>query len=271
MSHIVASFTENNFSLLRSKIFDLHLVCRESLGALLRHLSRVASHSDKNGMGVEVLATRFCYPVLHGSEVLDGFINAKARCIDLNFSIEFFQLIPPKRLVMNDLIQNVHALFDEPTPSSPVSSNVTETTPTTHPYDSLFSSSELRQSTISTSAQLSSSSLPSVAATDCSRTSSLTGLLSPKTLTDGVEMSMQEQVIPKVRGVETLGNSEPAKVVAVPLTSVTEWRLQQSQLSPQPEGLTIPQNPPESMLSSTSDVPFSSATSLQTRPWGFSA
>jgi hypothetical protein len=82
MSHIVASFTENNFSLLRSKIFELHPVCRESLGALLRHLSRVASHSDKNGMDVEVLATRFCYPVLHGSEVLDGFINTKARCID---------------------------------------------------------------------------------------------------------------------------------------------------------------------------------------------
>jgi hypothetical protein len=54
----IARDTENNFTLLRSKIRELHLVHRASLGALLRHLLHVASHSDKNAMTVEKLASR---------------------------------------------------------------------------------------------------------------------------------------------------------------------------------------------------------------------
>jgi hypothetical protein len=34
-------------------------------------------------MTVEVLATCFCYPVLHGSKIMEGPVNAKARCDNL--------------------------------------------------------------------------------------------------------------------------------------------------------------------------------------------
>ncbi|KAI9460478.1 Rho GTPase activation protein [Lactarius psammicola] len=99
-----AKYTENDFSLLRSKIRELHPVHRASLGALLRHLLRVSSHSDKNAMTVEALATRFSYTVLRtGNAVLQGGVDVK-------------------KLVMEDLIQNAHALFDErPSPSPLVS------------------------------------------------------------------------------------------------------------------------------------------------------
>jgi hypothetical protein len=76
-----------------------------------------------------------------------------------------------------------------------------------------------------------------------------------------------EQVTPEVRGTEAvepeaLANSPPPEVVSVLPTSVTEWRLRQSQLPPQPEAVTTPQSPPESVLSSTSDLALSSVMSL---------
>jgi len=256
--------TENDFSLLRSKIRELHPVHRSSLGALLRHFSCVASHSDKNGMTAEVIASRFKYTILRGNEVLQDGVHVKT-------------------LVLEDLIQNAHTLFDERSAQTPPvpSSNVAETT-SIYTYGSLFLSPELPQSTtqhhgIPTPTHSSlSSSLPSDAATDSRRPPSPTGLLSPlvlglpssKTLTEGLETSSQDQVIPKVKGpkaAETLANSNAAEVESVPLTSVAEWRLHQSRLASQPEALTIPQSPPESVLSSTSDFPLSSATSLQTR------
>ncbi len=80
----IARYTENDFSLLRSKIREIHPVHRASLGALLRHLLRVASHSDKNAMTVEALATEFRYPILRGNRVLQDGVNAKARCVALS-------------------------------------------------------------------------------------------------------------------------------------------------------------------------------------------
>jgi hypothetical protein len=77
------NYTENDCSFLRSKIQELHPVHRESLGALLRHLSRVASHSDMNAMTVEALATGFRYTVLRGNVVLQDGVDVKVRCIDL--------------------------------------------------------------------------------------------------------------------------------------------------------------------------------------------
>ncbi|KAI9431834.1 Rho GTPase activation protein [Lactarius psammicola] len=77
-----ARYTENDFSLLRSKIREMHPAHRASLGALLRHLLRVASHSDKNGMTVGVLAAHFRYVVLRGNEVLQNGVHVKARSID---------------------------------------------------------------------------------------------------------------------------------------------------------------------------------------------
>ena len=58
--------------------------------------------------------------------------------------------------------------------------------------------------------------------------SRLQGLPSSQTLTEGVEATTQEQVIPEARdteAVETMANSTPPEVVSVPPTSVAEWRL----------------------------------------------
>ncbi|KAH8989369.1 Rho GTPase activation protein [Lactarius hatsudake] len=62
-----ARYAKNGFSLLRSKIRELPPVQRASLEALLRHLLRVSSHSDKNGMTVKSLAANFRYAVLRGN------------------------------------------------------------------------------------------------------------------------------------------------------------------------------------------------------------
>ena len=75
-------YAENDFSLWRSKIGKLHPVHKASLGALLRHLLRVASHSDQNSMPVEALAAHFRYVVLRGNEVLDDGVHVKACCDD---------------------------------------------------------------------------------------------------------------------------------------------------------------------------------------------
>ena len=184
---------------------------------------------------------------------------------------------------MEDLIINVHTLFDEhPSQAPPASSSdVTEST-SAHTYSSLVLSPQLPQRTenglvdrIPTSSQPSSASLPSDAAIDSRLTLSPTRLLSPPILgfpssnshTEGVKTTSQEEVISAVSGakaVETLANSTPAEVISVPPTSVDEWRLRQAHLTSPPEALTTPQNPPESVPSSMSNFRPSSATSLRT-------
>ena len=76
MSHLARN-TENDFSLLRSKIRELHPVYRACIGALLQHFSRVASHANKNAMAVKVLASRFSYAILRGNEVLQDGVHVK--------------------------------------------------------------------------------------------------------------------------------------------------------------------------------------------------
>jgi hypothetical protein len=79
-----ASHTANGFVLLQSRIHALPAVHRASLGALLWHLSRVASSSNKNGMGSKNLAFIFA-PLVFGD---DGFLNSQSqvRCILFSFS-----------------------------------------------------------------------------------------------------------------------------------------------------------------------------------------
>ena len=196
---------------------------------------------------------------------------------------------------MEDLIQNAHTLFDErPSESPPVPSSDVAEPKTAHTYSSLFLSPELPQSAevqaagstsrhrpgfvdgIPASTHSSFSSFPTDASPESRLTpppidllSPLLGLSSSKTLAEGVETTTQEQLIPEARGTEaimTLPNSTPPDVVPLPApTSVAEWRLHQSRLPPDPEALTTPQSPPESLLSSMSNVPLSSAMSLQTR------
>jgi hypothetical protein len=198
---------------------------------------------------------------------------------------------------LEDLIQHALALFDErPSPSPLVPSpDVADTSHTTSAYTrgSLFLSPEFPQlpevqtmgsttrhrprlvGTIPTFIQ-SSFLLPSDPAMESHLTPPPNAMLSPlpglslsNTPTEAVEATTQEQDIPKVRRtntVEKLAISIPAEPASVPpLTSaVAEWRLRQSRLSPQPEAMTIPESPPESVQSSTSNFPISSATSLQT-------
>ncbi|KAH9038036.1 hypothetical protein EDB83DRAFT_2524610 [Lactarius deliciosus] len=96
-----ARYTENDCSVLRSRIRELHPVHRASLEAVLQHLLLVASHSDKNAMNVKALAGQFCYTRL----------------------VVIFQLIVSKKLVMEDLIQNAYTLFDEHPPQSSFSTS----------------------------------------------------------------------------------------------------------------------------------------------------
>ncbi|KAH9051867.1 hypothetical protein EDB87DRAFT_1816926 [Lactarius vividus] len=89
-----ARYTENNCSVLRSRIRELHPVHRTSLQVVLQHLFIVASHSDNNSMDVKALAAQFCYTVFRGNAVLEGGVHVK-------------------KLVMEDLIENAYTLFDE--------------------------------------------------------------------------------------------------------------------------------------------------------------
>ena len=164
----------------------------------------------------------------------------------------------------DDLIQNAHVLFDEHSQSPSVPSTIVAETKSTHTYGSFFLRPELAQ-TVEPSDASSESRLtpPSV-----DLLSPLLGLSFSKTLTERVGTTVQEEPIPDAEG---LSNSTLLDVVPLCApTSVAEWRLHQSRLPPDPDMLRIPQSPPESVLSSMSDFPLSSATSLQTRMWGFS-
>jgi len=271
-------YAENDFPLLRSKIRELHPVQRASLEALLLHFFRVASHSDQNGMIVEALASVTHYSIFRGNDASQESIYAK-------------------QLVMEDLIQNVHTLFEErPPPSPTVPSPNVHTTMSTCTYSSSFLSPDSPQPAevqaldsttrpagiVAGTPTSTHPSLPSTsdAAVESRLTlppttllSPLLGLSSSKTLTEGVEATTQEQAIPKAgtTAVETLPNSTPQEVVSLPApTSVSEWRLHQSRLPSHPEALTTPHSPPESVPSSMSDFPLSSATSLQTGMRGLS-
>ena len=79
----IDEYTEDNFSLLRSKIRGLRPVHRESLKALLRHLLNVASNSDKNRVTVKELAYKFHIYVLGYDIIAEDGNYLKARCIDL--------------------------------------------------------------------------------------------------------------------------------------------------------------------------------------------
>jgi hypothetical protein len=189
---------------------------------------------------------------------------------------------------LEDLIQNVHTLFDDqPAASPPAPLPVAETTSF---ISGSFLSAEFPQLSgadaidpnirrvqlvrvIPTLTQSPFSSLPSGVALESRLTPSPTTFPGPflrlpssSTLVGGVETNSQEQVTPEVRGTEAVELeaqwNSPPEIVSVPPTFVDEWRLRQSQLPPQPEAATIPQSPPESVLSSTSDLPLSSVMSL---------
>lgn len=67
MLNHIADHAANGFVVLRSKIRRLPGVHRASLKALVEHLSRVASHADKNKMDAKNLAIVFS-PVVFGED-----------------------------------------------------------------------------------------------------------------------------------------------------------------------------------------------------------
>lgn len=77
----IGEYTKSHFSLLRSKIRELHPVHRASLEAFLQHLFQVAAHSDQNGMTVKILSSQLCGYVLGFDTVVTGGIHVKARYI----------------------------------------------------------------------------------------------------------------------------------------------------------------------------------------------
>ena len=176
--------------------------------------------------------------------------------------------MPPEIPVMEDLIQNAHTLFDErPSQPSPVSSSDVEETTSTDTYGAFFLSPEFSRPAdiqvtgstprhrpglvdgIPASTRFSFSLFPSDGAVVNRLTPPQTALLSPlrglsssNMLTEGAQTTTQE-----------------------PLTAA---RSTMAELLPHPEALTILQSPSESIPSSTSDCPLSSATSLRsTRMW----
>ncbi|KAH9007692.1 hypothetical protein EDB83DRAFT_2681746 [Lactarius deliciosus] len=100
-SRDLASHTANGFVLLRSRIQGLPAVHRTSLEALLWHLSRVASHSNKNGMDSKNLAFVFTPIVFGNDEVSQGGFGQSMQ-----------------DSVMETLIDNAHILLDECPPFS---------------------------------------------------------------------------------------------------------------------------------------------------------
>lgn len=76
MSRIVKD-TGKNLNLLSARIRKLRPKHRASLGAIFQHLSRVATHSDENGMTVEALVAQFTYAILRGNVVMQGGVDVK--------------------------------------------------------------------------------------------------------------------------------------------------------------------------------------------------
>ena len=72
MSERIADHAANDFVVLRSKIRRLPGVHRASLKALVEHLSRIASHADKNKMDAKNLAIVFSPVVFGEDEVPQG-------------------------------------------------------------------------------------------------------------------------------------------------------------------------------------------------------
>ncbi|KAI9455781.1 hypothetical protein BJY52DRAFT_622458 [Lactarius psammicola] len=277
-----ASFTENDFSLLRSRIHELPAVHKASLGALSQHLSLVASHADRNGMSPHDLASALALHVFGKGEVLQGNVDVKKLA---------------RASTMEVLIRNAQALFHEyPLPPTPPSSAQTEETTSIISYGSLFLSPEFPQypevqpmipvlrprprpvSQIHTSSQSTSSVSPSNSTADLSRclTPTLVPLLSPlpsfsrsRSSPETKETPTREQVRHNTRSREAMFPNSSQDAVPPPPQSTVSRRPPQQQ--PYLEALSLSLSPGAgSLLSDITDNPLSSATSLRSAMGAYS-
>ena len=198
------------------------------------------------------------------------------------------QVIPLKKLVMEDLIQNAPILFDEhPLQSSPNPPPHMAETMSTLSNSSLLSSefslpteaqavgptAGHRRSLVSNIPASTQSSFP-ISHPDSPvegrlipalvpLLSPLLGLSPSQTFRERTETTTEEQDIPEARGsqgVGTLPNSLLQEVVSGASTSDAGWWLPHPGLRQHSEEPTIPQSPPESVRSSSTDFSFSSAS-----------
>ncbi|KAI0757346.1 RhoGAP-domain-containing protein [Daedaleopsis nitida] len=101
-----------NFAFLRSKIRRLPPIHQATLKAIVEHLSRVASHSDKNKMDPKNLAIVFGSVIFGEDEMPKG--------------VDLLGIQSWKDSLMEDLINNAHILFQQggngspPLPSAPL-------------------------------------------------------------------------------------------------------------------------------------------------------
>ncbi|KAI0374525.1 RhoGAP-domain-containing protein [Pilatotrama ljubarskyi] len=104
----------NNFAVLRSKMRRLPAIHQATLKALVEHLAKVASHSDKNKMDPRNLAIVFGSVIFGEDEMPKG--------ADL-LSVQSW-----KDSLMEDLITNAHVLFSQtaspPLPPAPLNDGV---------------------------------------------------------------------------------------------------------------------------------------------------
>lgn len=90
---LTAEHASNDFVLLRSKIRRLHPIHRTALRAVVDHLARVASHTDKNKMDPKNLAIVFGGVIFGEDDIPQGtdLLNVqswKARAPTLFFAIQ---------------------------------------------------------------------------------------------------------------------------------------------------------------------------------------
>ncbi|KAI9433278.1 Rho GTPase activation protein [Lactarius indigo] len=237
-------YAENDYSMLRSKIRELHPVHRASLEALLLHLFRVASHSDKNGMTVEALAAQFCYTVLRGNAVLEDGVHAK-------------------KLVMEDLIQNAHTLFGERPPQSSFSASQSDSSVEGRLTPLLgLSLSQVPKEGVETTTQ--EEVIPRARGTQAVETSlngspPEAGSVPPTPSSEwwlphpGMHQHSEAPTIPPSRPESVLSNTSDISISASSLVSSTT---------------EFPSSPAASLLSSTTESPPSPAASLRSSTTG---
>lgn len=275
-----ASYTDNDFSLLRSKIHELPNVHKASLGALSQHLSLVASHADMNGMGPQDLASALALHIFGKGEVMQGNVDIRKLA---------------RVSIMEVLIKNAQTLFHEyPLPPTPPSSTgLAEETSSVISYGSLFLTPEFPQypevqatgsvfrprsrpiSHIHVSSQSTSSVSPSDSTGDLSGrlTPTLVPLLSPlpgfsrsRGSSETKEAPTREQFKHQPRSREAIFSNSSQDVGPPPPQSMVSRRQPQYL-----EALSLSLSPGAgSVLSDITDQPLSSATSLRSAMGAYS-
>ncbi|KAI0035293.1 hypothetical protein K488DRAFT_76750 [Vararia minispora EC-137] len=150
----------NNFAVIRSKIRRLPTVHRNSLKAVVEHLARVASHSDKNKMDAKNLAISFGTVVFGEEDIAQGN--------------DLLAVSTAKDTVMEDLIENAALLFqaDDRAQTSGLRQSPPSTSQSTEHADPVvpsFSSASMHSK--SASAHSLNDDIPSSSTTVHSRTS----------------------------------------------------------------------------------------------------